>query len=146
MDAPPGLGFGAEIIQNTTGNLFSESYKFQTLFKRNLEELYYAVVHSDSEFSVQCIFRWVGKGEYWEKFLFHRNKNTIVEVLQLCWNYTMVFEKRNEKLNKNREKLQVFKLLSFFEMEIFIYLFLNGRSFLGIQVFPRYFDNKKQLE
>lgn len=57
MDAPPGLGFGAEIIQNTTGNLFSESYKFQTLFKRNLEELYYAAVHSDSEFSVQCIFR-----------------------------------------------------------------------------------------
>lgn len=42
-----GLGFGAEIIQNTTVNLFSESYKFQTLLERNLEELYYATVHSD---------------------------------------------------------------------------------------------------
>lgn len=57
MDAPPGLGFGAEIMQNRTVNLFSESYKFQTLFKRNLEGLYYATVHSDFEFSVQCIFR-----------------------------------------------------------------------------------------
>lgn len=34
MDAQPGLGFGAEIIQNTTVNLLSESYKFQTLYSK----------------------------------------------------------------------------------------------------------------
>lgn len=81
MDAQPGLGFGAEIIQNTTVNLLSESYKFQTLYSKETEKLYYATVHSDCEFSVQCIFRSMEKGEYWEKFLFHRNKNKILEAL-----------------------------------------------------------------
>jgi len=57
MDGQLRLGFGAEVLQTTTAKFFSESYNFQPHFKRNLEELYYSIVHSDSEFFVQCIFR-----------------------------------------------------------------------------------------
>lgn len=43
-------------------------------------------------------------GEYWEKFLFYKNKNAIFKVLQSCWNHIKVFEKGNRRV-KNYIKI-----------------------------------------